>query len=67
MLAERVRKNVRELEGVLNRVVAYADLTQSRITPELASRAMGRTGVAGLERVTPPSRRCFTPFRATSK
>ena len=40
MLAERVRKNVRELEGVLNRVVAYADLTQSQITPELASRAM---------------------------
>ena len=50
MLAERVRKNVRELEGVLNRVVAYADLTQSRITPDLAARAMAEPASAGLER-----------------
>ena len=40
LLAGRVRKNIRELEGVLNRVIAYADLTQAEITPELVARAV---------------------------
>ncbi len=40
MLAERVRTNIRELEGNLNRVVAYAKLTQSEITPELVNDAI---------------------------
>jgi len=37
-LSERVYKNIRELEGTLNRVVAYAQLTQSPVTLELVKR-----------------------------
>ena len=37
-LSERVYKNIRELEGTLNRVVAYAQLTQSTVTLELVKR-----------------------------
>ena len=47
LLAGRVRKNIRELEGVLNRVVAYADLTQAEITPELVARAVAEPDVEG--------------------
>jgi chromosomal replication initiator protein len=39
-LAERVHKNVRELEGNLNRIVAYAQLTNSPITVDLVKRAI---------------------------
>ena len=47
LLAGRVRKNIRELEGVLNRVIAYADLTQAQITPELVARAVAEPDVEG--------------------
>ncbi len=40
-VAERHRENVRELEGSLNRVLAYADLTGSEITLELTWKALG--------------------------
>ena len=39
-LADRVRENVRALEGCLNRVVAYARLTRSTITLETATKAL---------------------------
>ena len=39
-LADRVRENVRALEGSLNRVVAYARLTRSPITLEAAGKAL---------------------------
>ena len=39
-LAERVHKNVRELEGNLNRIAAYAQLTNSGITIDLVKRAV---------------------------
>jgi chromosomal replication initiator protein len=39
-LADRSRDNIRELEGSLNRVVAYARLTNSRITIDVAQRAL---------------------------
>ena len=47
LLAGRVRKNIRELEGVLNRVIAYADLTQAEITPELVARAVAEPDLEG--------------------
>ena len=50
LLAERVRKNIRELEGVLNRVIAYADLTQAEITPELVARATAESASGGPRR-----------------
>jgi chromosomal replication initiator protein len=40
LLAERAQDNVRELEGYLNRVAAYASLTRRPITVEVASLAM---------------------------
>lgn len=36
LIARKVQNNVRELEGALNRVIAYAKLTSSPITEELA-------------------------------
>lgn len=39
-LASRTRDNIRELEGSLNRVVAFAKLTSSPITLQVASRAL---------------------------
>ncbi|HUV52622.1 MAG TPA: chromosomal replication initiator protein DnaA [Dehalococcoidia bacterium] len=39
-IARRIQKNVRELEGALNRVMAYARLTKSPLTAELASQAL---------------------------
>jgi chromosomal replication initiator protein len=39
-LADRVRDNIRTLEGCLNRVIAYARLTRSPITIETAAKAL---------------------------
>ena len=41
LLANRVRENIRELEGSLNRIIAYARLTSApSITADLAGRAL---------------------------
>ncbi len=39
-IAERVRRNVRELEGALNRLIAVHDLTQVPISLEMAQQAL---------------------------
>ncbi len=39
-LADRSRENIRELEGSLNRVVAYARLTGARISIDVAAKAL---------------------------
>jgi chromosomal replication initiator protein len=39
-IAERIKQNIRELEGSLNRVVAYSRLLRTMVTPELASQAL---------------------------
>ena len=39
-IAQRIQQNIRELEGSLNRAVAYAKLFGAILTPELAARAM---------------------------
>jgi chromosomal replication initiator protein len=39
-IARRMQKNIRELEGALNRVLAYARLTKSPLTVELATQAL---------------------------
>lgn len=40
LIAQQVRKNIRELEGSLNRIIAYARLIRAEVTPEMASRAL---------------------------
>ncbi|MFC1944422.1 chromosomal replication initiator protein DnaA [Chloroflexota bacterium] len=40
LIARRVHKNVRELEGALNRVIAFARLNKSIPNPELAAQAL---------------------------
>jgi chromosomal replication initiator protein len=42
-IARHIPSNIRELEGALNRVAAYAKLTQSTPTPQLASQVL--TGI----------------------
>ena len=39
-IAQRIQQNIRELEGSLNRAVAYAKLFGAILTPELAARAV---------------------------
>jgi chromosomal replication initiator protein len=39
-LAYKIQSNIRELEGSLNRVVAYAELTHASVTVELAATAL---------------------------
>ena len=39
-IAQQIQHNIRELEGSLNRVIAYAKLTRASLTPELAAQAI---------------------------
>jgi chromosomal replication initiator protein len=39
-IARRVQSNIRELEGALNRIIAFADLSGSTLTPQLAEVAL---------------------------
>ena len=39
-IAQRIQQNIRELEGSLNRVIAFAKLFRALLTPELAARAL---------------------------
>ncbi len=40
LIAKKVRKNVRELEGALNKIVAVAKLNDKRITPALVKKSL---------------------------
>jgi len=40
LIAERVQSNIRELEGALNRILAFADLSGSTLTPNLVEIAL---------------------------
>ena len=40
MIALHTKENIRQLEGSLNRVIAYARLLESMVTPEMAARAL---------------------------
>lgn len=39
-IADKIASNIRELEGALNRVIAYSSLTENNITVELATEAL---------------------------
>jgi chromosomal replication initiator protein len=57
MLAHEVRQNIRELEGSLNRILAYARLLRAQITPELAQKALKDVGAKAL----PPAGGNYAP------
>ena len=40
IIARRIQQNIRELEGNLNRVIAYANLLRARATPDLVAKAL---------------------------
>ena len=40
LIADRVQSNIRELEGALNRIIAFADLSGSLLTPDLVEIAL---------------------------
>ncbi len=39
-IAQQIKKNIRELEGGLNRVIAYAQLLRTEVTAELVAKAL---------------------------
>ena len=49
LIAARINTNIRELEGALNRVVAYAQLTGHRVDMDFAVQTLGDT-LRGAER-----------------
>ncbi|MFN8556724.1 MAG: chromosomal replication initiator protein DnaA [Dehalococcoidia bacterium] len=54
MIAQRVQDNIRELEGSLNRVVAFSRLTGSDVTLALAAQALADLGPAPRRRIPSP-------------
>ncbi|HEX78958.1 MAG TPA: chromosomal replication initiator protein DnaA [Dehalococcoidia bacterium] len=44
VIARQVKENIRELEGGLNRIIAYARLLQAEVTPEVAAKALADIG-----------------------
>ena len=54
-LAERIHKNIRELEGGLNKVSAFADLTGTPVTVELVKSALADVVETAAERQIPDS------------
>ncbi|MBI4300701.1 MAG: chromosomal replication initiator protein DnaA, partial [Chloroflexi bacterium] len=52
LLARRYQHNIRELEGSLNRIVAYARLTQSPLSADLANLALADISVEANRRPT---------------
>ena len=54
-LAERIHKNIRELEGGLNKVIAYADLMGTAVTVDLVKSAISDVVETAAERQIPDS------------
>ena len=54
-LAERIHKNIRELEGSLNKVIAFADLMGTPVTVDLVKRAIADVVETAAERQIPES------------
>jgi chromosomal replication initiator protein len=52
-IARQIKENIRALEGSLNRVVTYAKLLRTMVTPELASEAL--EDIASHQSPSPPS------------
>ncbi len=64
-IALQIKENIRQLEGSLNRVVAYSKLVKAMLTPELAARALQDLGHHKPE-PTPPTPALIAEAVATS-
>lgn len=53
LIAHNVRNNIRELEGALNKVIAYSELMDAPITPQLVNMALADL-IRSPEKVTVP-------------
>lgn len=53
MICEKVKSNIRELEGALNRLAAYKSLVNREITPDLAEAALREYGPKDNSVITP--------------
>ncbi len=53
LIAERVKSNIRELEGVFNRVVAYRSLINRELTPDVVMDALKDYGESAQSKITP--------------
>jgi chromosomal replication initiator protein len=54
LIAGQIQQNIRELEGNLNRVIAYARLFRARATPDLAARALESIATKDPDKAPPP-------------
>lgn len=54
-LARRVTKNIRELEGSLNRIIAYAELNERHLSVDLAAAALDSLSGPRRSQLTPQS------------
>ncbi|MBQ8589936.1 MAG: chromosomal replication initiator protein DnaA [Firmicutes bacterium] len=52
-IAQNIPSNIRELEGALNRIIAYANLTNQKITKEMAHQVLQDVFVSKQKEVTP--------------
>lgn len=52
-IAQNISTNIRELEGALNRIIAYANLTNQRITKEMAHQVLQDVFISKQKDVTP--------------
>jgi chromosomal replication initiator protein len=55
-IAERITSNVRAIEGALIRIVAFASLSETEITPHLADHVLSSLYSEPIASATPPSR-----------
>lgn len=51
-IAQQIKHNIRQLEGSLNRLIAYAKLTKATLTPELAAQAIKDIAGTGAKRIS---------------
>jgi len=55
LIARRVQKNIRELEGALNRVLAFSRLIKESLTPELVTKALAEITTDAHRRTLSPT------------
>ncbi len=55
LIARRIQKNIRELEGALNRILAYSKLIKEPITTELVTKALAEISADAHRRALTPA------------